>query len=45
VYDTLAYLRAGGAPAGLKARVAPEDLLQIALRGDEYERRQRDYLR
>jgi carboxyvinyl-carboxyphosphonate phosphorylmutase len=45
VYDTLAYLRSGGAPDGLKDRVAPEDLLRIALRGDEYERRQRDYLR
>jgi carboxyvinyl-carboxyphosphonate phosphorylmutase len=45
VYDTLKYLREGGAPAGLKDRVASEDLLRIALRQDEYERRQSDYLR
>jgi oxaloacetate decarboxylase len=45
VYDTLKYLREGGAPAGLKDRVASEDLLRIALRQDDYERRRRDYLR
>jgi oxaloacetate decarboxylase len=45
VYDTLKYLRDGGAPAGLKDRVASEELLRVALRGDDYARRQRDYLR
>ena len=45
VYDTLKYLRAGGAPSGLKDRVASEDLLRIALRQNDYERWQRDYLR
>ena len=45
VYDTLKYLREGGAPAGLKDRVASEDLLRVALRQDDYERGQRDYLR
>jgi carboxyvinyl-carboxyphosphonate phosphorylmutase len=45
VYDTLKYLRDGGAPSGLKDRVASEDLLRIALRQDEYTRRQREYLR
>src|SRR5262245_6809822 len=45
VYDTLKYLRDGGAPSGLKDRVASEDLLRVALRQDEYQRRQRDFLR
>jgi carboxyvinyl-carboxyphosphonate phosphorylmutase len=45
VYDTLKYLREGGAPSGLKDRTASEDLLRIALRQPDYERRQRDYLR
>jgi oxaloacetate decarboxylase len=45
VYDTLKYLRDGGAPSGLKDRVASEGLLRIALRQDEYARRQREYLR
>jgi len=45
VYDTLKYLRDGGAPSGLKDRTASEDLLRIALRQDDYDRRQRDYLR
>ena len=45
VYDTLKYLRAGGAPSGLKDRVASEDMLRIALRQNDYERWQRDYLR
>jgi carboxyvinyl-carboxyphosphonate phosphorylmutase len=44
VYDTLKYLRDGGAPAGLKDRVASEELLRIALKQDEYARRQ-EYLR
>jgi carboxyvinyl-carboxyphosphonate phosphorylmutase len=44
VYDTLKYLRDGGAPAGLKDRVASEDLLRVALRQDDYARWQRDYL-
>jgi carboxyvinyl-carboxyphosphonate phosphorylmutase len=45
VYDTLKYLRAGGAPSGLKDRVASEDLLRNALRQGDYERWQREYLR
>jgi carboxyvinyl-carboxyphosphonate phosphorylmutase len=44
VYDTLKYLRDGGAPAGLKDRVASEELLRIALKQDEYTRRQREFL-
>ena len=45
VYDTLKYLREGGAPAGLKDRVASDELLNIALRQNEYKRWQGDYLR
>jgi carboxyvinyl-carboxyphosphonate phosphorylmutase len=45
VYDTLKYLREGGAPAGLKDRVASEELLTIALRQNEYKRWQGEYLR
>jgi carboxyvinyl-carboxyphosphonate phosphorylmutase len=45
VYDTLKYLRDGGAPSGLKDRVASDDLLRIALKRDDYDRRHRDYLR
>jgi carboxyvinyl-carboxyphosphonate phosphorylmutase len=45
VYDTLKYLREGGAPSGLKDRVASEDLLRIALRQNHYERSQSQYLR
>jgi len=45
VYDTLKYLREGGAPTGLKDRVASEELLSIALKQNEYKRRQGDYLR
>ena len=45
VYDTLKYLREGGAPAGLKDRVASDELLNVALRQDEYKRRQAAYLR
>jgi oxaloacetate decarboxylase len=44
VYDTLKYLRDGGAPADLKERVASEDLLRIVLKQDEYARRRRDFL-
>jgi oxaloacetate decarboxylase len=44
VYDTLKYLREGGAPAGLKDRVASEELLAIALRQNDYKRWQREYL-
>jgi carboxyvinyl-carboxyphosphonate phosphorylmutase len=44
VYDTLKYLRDGGAPSGLKDRVASEELLRIALKQDEYKRRQGDFL-
>jgi oxaloacetate decarboxylase len=45
VYDTLKYLREGGAPAGLKDRVASDELLNVALTQDEYKRRQAKYLR
>jgi carboxyvinyl-carboxyphosphonate phosphorylmutase len=45
VYDTLKYLREGGAPSGLKDRVASEDLLRVALKQDNYERWQSQYLR
>jgi len=45
VYDTLKYLREGGSPAGLKDRVASEELLNVALKQDEYKRRQASYLR
>jgi oxaloacetate decarboxylase len=45
VYDTLKYLREGGAPAGLKDRVASEELLRVALRQDDYKRWQADFLR
>src|SRR5437660_7079700 len=45
VYDTLKYLREGGSPAGLKDRVASEELLKVALKQDEYKRRQATYLR
>jgi len=44
VYDTLKYLRDGGAPSGLKERVASEDLLRIALKQNEYTRRRSDFL-
>jgi carboxyvinyl-carboxyphosphonate phosphorylmutase len=45
VYDTLRYLREGGAPAGLKDRVASEELLRIALKQDEYKRWHADFMR
>ncbi|PYM94751.1 MAG: oxaloacetate decarboxylase [Candidatus Rokuibacteriota bacterium] len=45
VYDTLKYLREGGAPTGLKDRVASEELLSIALKQNDYKRRQGAYLR
>jgi carboxyvinyl-carboxyphosphonate phosphorylmutase len=45
VYDTLNYLREGGAPAGLKDRVASEELLNVALKQEEYKRRQAAHLR
>jgi oxaloacetate decarboxylase len=45
VFDTLRYLREGGAPAGLKDRVASEELLNIAMRQSDYERWQGDYLK
>ena len=45
VYDTLKYLRDGGAPAGLRDRVASGELLNIALKQDDYKRWQGDYLR
>jgi len=45
VYDTLKYLREGGSPSGLKDRIASEELLRVVLRQNDYDRRQRDYLR
>ena len=45
VYDTLKYLREGGAPAGLKDRVASEELLNVAMRQNDYKRWQTSYLR
>jgi oxaloacetate decarboxylase len=45
VYDTLKYLREDGAPAGLKDRVASEELLNIAMRQNDYKRWQGDYLK
>jgi hypothetical protein len=45
VYDTLKYLRDGGAPSGLKDRVASEELLNIAMQQSDYKRWQSDYLR
>jgi oxaloacetate decarboxylase len=45
VYDTLKYLREGGAPAGLKDSVAAEELLSIALKQNDYKRWQGAYLR
>ena len=44
VYDTLKHLRDGGAPSELKDRVASDELLRIALKQDDYTRRQSDYL-
>src|SRR5262245_14955898 len=45
VYDTLKYLRDGGAPSGLKDQVASEELLNIAMKRNDYKRWQGDYLR
>jgi hypothetical protein len=45
VYETLKYLKDGGAPADLKDRVASEALVNIALRQDDYNHWQQDYLR
>ena len=45
VYDTLKYLREGGAPGGLKDRVASDELLRVALRQDDYKRWQADFMR
>jgi carboxyvinyl-carboxyphosphonate phosphorylmutase len=45
VYDTLKHLRDGGAPSELEDRVASEELLRIALKQDDYKRRQSDFLK
>ena len=45
VYDTIKYLREGGAPSGLRDRVASEELLNIAMKQSDYKRWQGDYLR
>ena len=45
VYDTLRYLREGGAPSGLKDRVASEEVLRVALKQDDYKRWQADFMR
>lgn len=44
-YDTLKFLRDGGSPADLKDKVASPELLNIAMRQDDYKGWQRDYLR
>lgn len=44
VYDTLKYLREGGAPAGLKDKVAGEAVLNIAMRQNDYKRWRQEYL-
>src|SRR3989442_35324 len=44
-YDTPKYLPEGGAPGGLKAPVAPDQPLTVALKLNDYKRRQGDYLR
>jgi carboxyvinyl-carboxyphosphonate phosphorylmutase len=45
VYDTLKHLKEGGAPADLRDKVASGDLLNIALRQNDYARWQQEYLR
>jgi carboxyvinyl-carboxyphosphonate phosphorylmutase len=45
VYETLKHLKEGGAPADLMERVAPDTLIKVALRQDDYNRWQQDYLR
>ena len=45
VYDTLKYLREGGAPSGLRERVASGDLLEVALKQSAYKNAQSTYLR
>ena len=45
VYDTLKYLKDGGAPSGLKDQVASDELLNIAMQRNDYKRWQGDYLR
>jgi carboxyvinyl-carboxyphosphonate phosphorylmutase len=45
VYETLKHLKEGGAPADLTERVAPDTLVKVALRQDDYNRWQQDYLR
>ncbi|MGQ4808460.1 Oxaloacetate decarboxylase [Candidatus Entotheonellaceae bacterium PAL068K] len=44
VYEALKHLRDGGDPSALSDRVAPDDLLNLALKRDDYARWQRDYL-
>jgi len=44
VYDTLKYLREGGATSGLKDKVASDEIMDIALKQKDYKRMQRDYL-
>lgn len=45
VYDTLKHLRDGGAPAALNDKVASKELLNIALKQEEYARWQQNYLK
>ena len=45
VYDTLKYLRDGGAPSGLRDQVASGELLNVALKQNDYKRWQSNYLR
>lgn len=44
VYDTLKHLRDGGSPAALSDKVASNDLLNIALKQQDYASWQQDYL-
>jgi carboxyvinyl-carboxyphosphonate phosphorylmutase len=44
VYDTLKHLRDGGSPAALNDKVASNDLLNIALKQQDYARWRQDYL-
>lgn len=43
-YETLKHLRDGGSPGDLRDKVASPDLLNIALKLDDYARWQREYL-
>ena len=44
VYDTLKHLKEGGSPADLRDNQASDDILNVALKTDDYSRWQREYL-